>query len=236
MNNPDTMLRELVAARDLEVQEKAAARRAARAELEQRGQRNTERAMSRLGDMAEVVRRLGEESNGTAEEAHQQVQQLRAQLTEGPKGDESTRFSDRAAVVTAAQLYAVLSPYYVRLYNSDGTNYYTSYNPGNVDLWDDAQGSGSGIFGTGAASIFTSRGVDTVIVTGSTTSGCVRASAVDALQSGFRVVIPRECVADRAPGPHEANLFDLHAKYADVLGLDEVLAVLAEIDAQHDAV
>jgi nicotinamidase-related amidase len=84
----------------------------------------------------------------------------------------------------------------------------------------------SAFFGTSAASIFTSRGVDTVIVTGSTTSGCVRASAVDALQSGFRVVIPRECVADRAPGPHEANLFDLQAKYADVLTLDEVLAAL----------
>jgi hypothetical protein len=153
MNNPDTMLRELVAARDVEVQERAAARRTARAELEQRGQRNTERAMSRLGDMAEVVRRLGDESSSTAEEAHQQVQQMRAQLVEGPKGDESIRFSDRAAVVSAAQLYAVLSPYYVRLYNSDGTNYYTSYNPGNVDLWDDAQGSGSGLFGTGAASI-----------------------------------------------------------------------------------
>jgi nicotinamidase-related amidase len=86
----------------------------------------------------------------------------------------------------------------------------------------------SAFFGTSTASIFTSRRCDTVIVTGSTTSGCVRASAVDALQSGFRVVIPRECVADRAPGPHEANLFDLHAKYADVVSLDELLALLVE--------
>jgi nicotinamidase-related amidase len=84
----------------------------------------------------------------------------------------------------------------------------------------------SAFFGTNAASIFTGRGVDTVIVTGCTTSGCVRASAVDALQHGFRVVIPRECVADRAPGPHEANLFDLRAKYADVLTLEEVLAAI----------
>jgi maleamate amidohydrolase len=84
----------------------------------------------------------------------------------------------------------------------------------------------SAFFGTSAASILTSKGVDTVIVTGSTTSGCVRASAIDALQSGFRVVIPRECVADRAAGPHEANLFDLNAKYADVLSLDEVMAAL----------
>ena len=89
----------------------------------------------------------------------------------------------------------------------------------------------SAFFGTSTASIFTSHGVDTVIVTGSTTSGCVRASAVDALQSGFRVVIPRECVADRAPGPHEANLFDLHAKYADVVSLDELLALLDTLPA-----
>jgi nicotinamidase-related amidase len=84
----------------------------------------------------------------------------------------------------------------------------------------------SAFFGTHCASLFTSHGVDTVIVTGCTTSGCVRASAVDALQHGFRVVIPKECVADRAPGPHEANLFDLQAKYADVLALDEVLLEL----------
>src|SRR5262249_49380823 len=75
----------------------------------------------------------------------------------------------------------------------------------------------SAFFGTNLAALLTSQHVDTVIIAGSTTSGCVRASAVDALQSGFKVVIPRECVADRAPGPHEANLFDLQAKYADVL-------------------
>lgn len=84
----------------------------------------------------------------------------------------------------------------------------------------------SAFFGTALASLFASQGVDTVIVTGSTTSGCVRASAVDAMQSGFRVVVPRECVADRAPGPHEANLFDLDAKYADVVSLQEVLTWL----------
>jgi maleamate amidohydrolase len=89
----------------------------------------------------------------------------------------------------------------------------------------------SGFFGTGLAALLTSQHVDTVIVTGSTTSGCVRASALDALQSGFQVIVPRECVADRAPGPHEANLFDLQAKYADVLGLDDVLA---RIDAHSD--
>ena len=69
--------------------------------------------------------------------------------------------------------------------------------------------------------------VDTVVIGGYSTSGCVRASAVDALQAGFRPMVVREACADRAPGPHEANLFDLDAKYADVVGFDEALARLA---------
>ncbi len=64
---------------------------------------------------------------------------------------------------------------------------------------------------------------DTLIVCGATTSGCVRATVVDGLQHGYRVIVPRECVGDRASGPHEASLFDMNAKYADVLGLNEVL-------------
>jgi maleamate amidohydrolase len=87
----------------------------------------------------------------------------------------------------------------------------------------------SAFFGTSLAALLTSLGTDTVIVTGSTTSGCVRASALDALQSGFRVIVPRECVADRAPGPHEANLFDLQAKYADVVCVDDLLVVLEKV-------
>lgn len=71
------------------------------------------------------------------------------------------------------------------------------------------------------------RGVDSLVVTGLTTSGCVRASAVDGLQYDFRVVIPREAVGDRNPEAHEANLFDLHAKYADVMPLADVLAALS---------
>ena len=70
------------------------------------------------------------------------------------------------------------------------------------------------------------RGVDSLVVTGLTTSGCVRASAVDGLQYDYRVVIPREAVGDRNAQAHEANLFDLHAKYADVVSLAEVLAAL----------
>lgn len=85
----------------------------------------------------------------------------------------------------------------------------------------------SAFFGTNVAATLTSRGVDTVIVCGATTSGCVRASVVDAVQYGFSVLVPREAVGDRAPGPHEANLFDMDQKYADVVGVDEVLAYLA---------
>ena len=69
-------------------------------------------------------------------------------------------------------------------------------------------------------------GVDSLVVTGLTTSGCVRATAVDGLQNGYRVVIPREAVGDRNPGAHDANLYDLHAKYADVLTVNEVTAQL----------
>jgi maleamate amidohydrolase len=69
--------------------------------------------------------------------------------------------------------------------------------------------------------------VDSLVITGLTTSGCVRATAVDGLQNNYRVVVPKEAVGDRNPDAHQANLFDLNAKYADVLSLEEVLATLA---------
>ncbi len=87
----------------------------------------------------------------------------------------------------------------------------------------------SAFFGTSLASHLTTLGVDTVIVTGVTTSGCVRASVVDSLQHGFRTMVPRECVGDRAPGPHEANLLDIDGKYGDVVALDEVLVYLSSL-------
>jgi len=85
----------------------------------------------------------------------------------------------------------------------------------------------SGFFGTTLASTLTSLAVDTVVVVGVSTSGCVRATTLDALQHGFRPVVVRQAVGDREPGPHEANLFDLQAKYADVLDEDEVVRRLA---------
>ncbi|KAJ8601864.1 hypothetical protein CTAYLR_002676 [Chrysophaeum taylorii] len=101
----------------------------------------------------------------------------------------------------------------------------------------------SAFFGTSLAATLTSLDVDTTILTGSSTSGCVRATAVDGLQHGpgppynhsnfthpayrrFRVIVPRECVGDRHPDPHEANLFDINSKYGDVLPRSQVLAYL----------
>jgi maleamate amidohydrolase len=87
----------------------------------------------------------------------------------------------------------------------------------------------SAFFGTNVSSILTAQGIDTLVLCGATTSGCVRATAVDALQSGYPTVVPRECVGDRAPGPHQANLIDIDAKYGDVVSLDSVLAYLTSI-------
>ncbi|MFE0190477.1 isochorismatase family protein [Streptomyces sp. NPDC058989] len=84
----------------------------------------------------------------------------------------------------------------------------------------------SAFFGTSLAALLTGLGCDTVLVCGATTSGCVRATAVDAVQSGFSVLVPRECVGDRAAGPHEANLFDIQAKYGDVIGLADAVGYL----------
>jgi len=87
----------------------------------------------------------------------------------------------------------------------------------------------SAFFGTALASYLASRRVDTVIVTGATTSGCVRASVVDAVQHGYPTLVPRDCVADRAQGPHEASLFDINEKYGDVVDLDDVLTYVAAL-------
>lgn len=84
----------------------------------------------------------------------------------------------------------------------------------------------SAFFGTGLAEALHAEGVDTVIVTGYSTSGCVRASALDAMQYGFVPLVVREACADRHEGPHEANLFDLQAKYAEVISEAEALAVI----------
>jgi maleamate amidohydrolase len=86
-------------------------------------------------------------------------------------------------------------------------------------------------FGTDLISRLLVRGVDTLIITGCTTSGCVRASAVDACQNGFRPMVVREAVGDRSQAAHDQSLFDLNAKYADVVSLEETLQYLNSLRA-----
>ena len=84
-------------------------------------------------------------------------------------------------------------------------------------------------FGTDLVPRLLNQRVDTLIITGCTTSGCVRATAVDAVQSGFRPMVVREAVGDRSKPAHDKSLFDLNAKYADVVGLDETLQYLKTV-------
>ncbi|HZR91795.1 MAG TPA: isochorismatase family protein [Gaiellaceae bacterium] len=93
----------------------------------------------------------------------------------------------------------------------------------------------SGFFGTNLASILVTQGVDTVVLCGATTSGCIRATAIDLLQYGWPTLVPRECVGDRAQAPHEANLFDIQAKYADVVPLEEALAYVESVPGRVGA-
>ena len=85
----------------------------------------------------------------------------------------------------------------------------------------------SAFFGTALAPELVSLGCDTLLIAGVSTSGCIRATALDCCQHGFIPLVVRDAVGDRAPGPHEANLFDLQAKYAEVVGLDQALEYLA---------
>jgi nicotinamidase-related amidase len=84
-------------------------------------------------------------------------------------------------------------------------------------------------FGTDLVPRLTNQRVDTLIITGCTTSGCVRATAVDAVQNGFRPMVVREAVGDRSKAAHDQSLFDLNAKYADVVSLDETLQYLRTV-------
>ena len=84
----------------------------------------------------------------------------------------------------------------------------------------------SSFHGTDLCAQLAENDADSLVVTGLTTSGCVRATAVDGLQNGYRVVVPREAVGDRDIDAHNANLYDLNAKYADVISVDDVIAQL----------
>lgn len=93
----------------------------------------------------------------------------------------------------------------------------------------------SGFFMTNLAGLLRSQEVDTVILAGASTSGCIRATAIDALSNGFRLILPAEAIGDRAEGPHDASLFDINAKYGDVVPLDEALEYLRALEPSEQA-
>jgi len=92
----------------------------------------------------------------------------------------------------------------------------------------------SAFFGTSLASTLHANGIDTLLVTGVSTSGCVRATAVDTIQHGFIPLVVRDAVGDRDDAPHEANLFDLQTKYAEVISEDTALRYLATLEAADE--
>jgi len=94
----------------------------------------------------------------------------------------------------------------------------------------------SAFFGTNLSAILATQKIDTVILCGATTSGCIRATAVDLLQYGYPALVPRECVGDRATEPHEANLIDIQAKYGDVVPVGDAIAYLEQSGQGADVV
>jgi nicotinamidase-related amidase len=90
----------------------------------------------------------------------------------------------------------------------------------------------SAFFGTPLASYLINLGVDTLVVTGCTTSGCVRGSVVDAFAYNFRALVPWDAVYDRSRVSHAVNLFDMSEKYADVMSVSDVLERLEQLPAQ----
>jgi nicotinamidase-related amidase len=90
----------------------------------------------------------------------------------------------------------------------------------------------SAFFETNLGSLFTFHKIDTVVITGGSTSGCVRATAVDSLQRSFRTIVPEECCADKHESPHFANLYDMSLKYADVLPVAEVIEYLQNLPGE----
>lgn len=96
----------------------------------------------------------------------------------------------------------------------------------------------SAFYATHLQSMLTSERIDTTIIVGNSTSGCVRATLIDAVSGGFRAIVPRDCVADRAPLSHDINLFDIDSKYGDVVESEEVVRYLRGLsgDAVANAV
>jgi maleamate amidohydrolase len=92
----------------------------------------------------------------------------------------------------------------------------------------------SAFFETNLGSLFTFHRIDTLVVTGGSTSGCVRATVVDSLSRSFRTIVPEECVADKHESPHFANLYDMAIKYADVVPVAEVAVFMRDYRPGND--
>ncbi len=91
----------------------------------------------------------------------------------------------------------------------------------------------SAFFGTSLTTWLMAQGVDSVVVTGATTSGCVRASVVDSISYSYRTVVVTDCCGDRALEPHSANLFDIGQKYADLLTADEAISAVRAVAGRN---
>jgi nicotinamidase-related amidase len=115
----------------------------------------------------------------------------------------------------------------------DGDVIVDDLTPREGELVIDKGGKPSAFFGTVLESYLTYYRIDTTIITGMVTSGCVRATVLDAFQNNYFVVVPQECVADRSQISHKVTLFDLHSKYADVASLEETLRYLKKVKGQR---
>lgn len=117
---------------------------------------------------------------------------------------------------------------------TDGTEIHPAVAPQSGDPMILKKGP-SGFFNTPLVEVLDELGVDTVLLAGASTSGCIRATSIDSMSNGFRTVLPAEAVGDRRPAPHEANLFDIDAKYGDVVPLRAVLEYLAALERDPEA-
>lgn len=132
----------------------------------------------------------------------------------GPEGAEGGLFYRKVPALKAFQAGSPLGEFPPQLLPQDGDHILGKFYP-------------SAFFGTALAPMLHTLGVDTVLLAGYSTSGCIRASALDALCHGFTPFVISDCCADRDPAPHNANLFDMQAKMAEVVDLDQAIALLA---------
>ena len=131
-------------------------------------------------------------------------------------GSDAGVFCLKAPSLVTLTEHAPASQVVVELEPRDGEYVFTKTQP-------------SAFFGTNLTAWLVAKRVDTVLVTGCTTSGCVRASVIDSMSYNFRTIVVSDCVGDRALGPHEANLFDMEQKYADLMTAAEVAAALEPV-------